>query len=116
VSIRDEKKGVYNVYLYKKYPRLYEERIGKHIPTIYYIVILALAAMLLGVFLQSKPLMLSSFVVWSGSTLFFSWKRLKNTRKTLAHVTEMLFTSMVIPVLSLYYRGYGIMKYRVLMF
>jgi general stress protein CsbA len=42
------------------------------------------------------------------------YQRLKNRHKGLSQVAEMIVTSLLIPYLSIYWRIYGSVKYRVL--
>jgi hypothetical protein len=46
-------------------------------------------------------------------TLWFAMRRLKTTSRTPAHIAEMLWTSAIIPYLSIYWRIRGAFKFRV---
>jgi len=50
---------------------------------------------------------------WLGMTAWFCFKRLKSTALTPSHVLEMAWTSLWIPFLSVYWRIYGAVKFRV---
>jgi hypothetical protein len=42
----------------------------------------------------------------------FIFKRLRNTKRNLTHIAEMIVTSAVIPVLSVYWTIYGAIKFK----
>jgi hypothetical protein len=55
-------------------------------------------------------------LLWGGLTLHFTYQRLQQTRHSLPHMLEMLYTSVIIPPLSIFWRLYGAFRYRVLFF
>lgn len=112
ISIKDEKKGIFNALLYKKWPTLYKKRIQSSAPVHYYAIIVSMLAFLTGIFLSNWTLAWVSFATWALITIWFTARRLRNTSHTFAHVSEMFVTSMVIPFLSIFYRIYGAVKFR----
>jgi glycosyltransferase involved in cell wall biosynthesis len=115
ISLMDEKKGVFNVLLYKKYPALYREKIEPNVPVNYYLICLSLLLVIYGAMLEIKILTITGLVLWVTLTSAFVLKRLKYTRRTFCHIMEMIVTSIGIPWLSLYYRWKGSLKYRALL-
>jgi hypothetical protein len=105
---------MFNALLYKKHPTLYRQRIQAAPPWRYYVatlsLILAFAALIAG----SKAGALLGVALWLGHTLWFSSQRLQRTRRCPRHVTEMLLTSAVIPMLSVYWRLRGAWHFRVM--
>jgi hypothetical protein len=61
---------------------------------------------------SNTTLMAACLIVWFVLTAWFTWKRLQNTSRTLQHITEMAFTSAIIPVLSVYWTLYGAVKFK----
>lgn len=114
VSIRDEQKGLFNALLYKKYPRLYRKKISDHIPWHYYAIVIAFAAWALGLAYGWREVTLIAFTVWAALTTRFIAMRLYLTSGSFRHVTEMVVTSLFIPFLSIYWRIYGSLKFKVL--
>lgn len=114
VSIREQKKTMFNALLYKKYPRLYRKKIQPAPPVLYYGIITAVLVMLAGVLLTDTLMALAGAAMWLVLTLYFIYKRLQTTSLALAHVAEMIVTSLVIPFASIYWQWYGAVKYRVL--
>lgn len=113
ISIREERKGMFNALLYKKYPRLYREKIEPRRPWHYYIIACCLALFVAGA-LNKKPVpMFAGLSGWLMMTSWFALKRLQATSHSPNHVLEMFFTSAVIPVLSLFWKAYGALKFRV---
>jgi glycosyltransferase involved in cell wall biosynthesis len=116
VSLKDEKKGVFNVLLFKKYPELYREKIERNVPVNYYLICFSFLMMVAGLILEMRIPAMAGCVLWSTLTLMFIIKRLKNTRRDFVHVMEMIVTSLGIPWLSLYYRWKGSLKYKAILF
>ena len=111
VSIKEQKKGMFNALLYKKHTWLYEKSKMERTPRYYYIITLMLILALLFSF-HDLLLTTGCLAVWLALTGWFTWKRLRNTKRNLAHVSEMVFTSAVIPVLSVYWTIYGAIKFK----
>lgn len=112
ISIIEEKKGIFNALLYKKFPNLYRERI-QPTPLWHSYSILTLILIFLSGWLAAAPIvMLTAFGGWLAVTCWFIIKRLNNTSHRMDHILEMTVTSTVIPVLSVYYRIYGALKYK----
>lgn len=116
VSIKEQKKTMYNALLYKKYPQLYRQRI-KATPTwSYYTMVLLFIIAIVAYLFKAYLLSLFALAGWFILTIIFTIKRLSATTKSPDHIIEMFFTSMVIPFLSVYYTLYGAWKYRVIFF
>lgn len=112
VSIKEQKKSMFNALLYKKYPKLYREKIQQQSPWLYYIIVLAFFSFLISLLYKESLLQYLSLTVWLVSTGVFILKRLSATSRSWKHITEMVCTSFIIPFLSLYWRFYGAFKYR----
>jgi glycosyltransferase involved in cell wall biosynthesis len=112
VSLKEEKKGVFNALLFKKYPTLYKQKIQRTPPWHYYFILFCLILFLSGSILDSPTIRIVGFTGWILSTIWFTVKRLSSTSRSFTHVAEMIFTSLLIPYLSLYYRLYGALKYK----
>jgi glycosyltransferase involved in cell wall biosynthesis len=115
VSIKEERKGMFNALLYKKFPTLYKEKIQPNPPWHYYAVAFFLILMVTGFLTDKNFPKVTGLAGWLLMTAWFTWKRLNSTSHSLPHVTEMAFTSAVIPVLSLFWKFYGSWKFRVLL-
>ena len=116
VSIREQRKSMFNALLYKKYPALYRARIQAHAPWNYYVIVLSLVGVIAATLSGDEILAGGFALLWLGLTLHFTFKRLKQTTHTLRHILEMLYTSILIPPLSIFWRLYGAFHYRVLFF
>lgn len=114
ISIKEQRKGMFNALLYKKYPELYRKKIQPSPPWNYYVIVLSVITMLLAVSAENKIIFYGAFLTWLFFTVRFIIKRLKETSRSLRHVLEMIVTSIVIPFLSVYWQLYGACRYRVL--
>ena len=116
VSIKEQKKSLYNALLYKKHPHLYCKRIKANPNWLYYEIILLFAAALIMLATGHEKISLPFFAGWLILTAVFITQRLKKTSHSFRHVTEMIATSLVIPFLSVFWTLYGAYKFRVLFF
>jgi GT2 family glycosyltransferase len=115
VSLKEQKKTMFNALLYKKYPSLYKEKIQTTPPWHYYVIVISFFLFLISETFHFNTLAYASFFSWLTLTLWFSAKRLQSTRRTILHIAEMVVTSILIPFISLYWRHYGSYKYKVLL-
>lgn len=112
-SLKEQKKGQYDALLYKKYPGLYRSRLSPKIIIDFYLIVLIGLICLISVIFGWWYIAAVTFAaVFIMLTAFFI-KRISKTKKTASHIWEMWVTSMVIPFLSVFWRIYGSVKYRV---
>lgn len=114
VSLKQQRKSIFNALLFKKHPRLYRERIQAGPPAQYYLIVAALLAALGAALLQSWWLVGLAFALWLGLTARFCLLRLRSTSRAPGHVLEMCFTSLLIPPLAIFWRLVGALRFRVL--
>lgn len=113
-SIKEQKKGIYDALLFRKFPELYRKKIQPYAIWNYYLINLFWVLLLLALHLQSVPL---QWISYSALLLLlgdFFLKRIRRSRKSPGHLLEMMYTSLFIPSLSVYWRIYGAIKFRVL--
>jgi GT2 family glycosyltransferase len=112
ISLKEQKKSMYNVLLYKKHPKLFRRKIYKGPFWNYYaIVILAVTALV--AFFRGAPLVgTTAGAGWAILTTSFIIKRLKGASLSFRHITEMIVTSMLIPFLSLFWTWYGAFRFK----
>lgn len=112
VSIKEERKRMFNALLYKKYPALYKQKIEPSPPWHYYAISFCLVLFITGAVAEKPVPEVAGLSGWLALTSWFAFKRLRSTSHSLNHVSEMVFTSAVIPVLSLFWKFYGSLKFR----
>lgn len=113
VSIKEQRKNVFNALLYKKFPQLYRQKIQQSPAWNYYIMIIAVLLAL--VFLannQPVPALIAT-VVWLSLLFMFIKKRLAYTTHSWPHIWEMIMTSAAIPFVATYWSLYGAWRYKV---
>lgn len=114
ISIKEERKGMFNALLFKKFPGLYRQKIQSGPPWHYYANSIFLIIFVAGLLSDKQILKAGGFAGWFTLTAWFAWKRLQDTSHSVPHVSEMMFTSAVIPALSLFWKFYGSWKFKVL--
>jgi glycosyltransferase involved in cell wall biosynthesis len=113
VSLRQQRKSQFNALLYKKHPALYRQRIQPRPPWHYYGAAATLMATLAGAAGGLTSLTLAGSGLWLALTARFCGRRLRGTSHAPAHVAEMAVTSALIPLLSVYWRLRGALRFRV---
>ncbi len=113
VSLSQQRKGMFNALLYRKHSTLYREKLQPVTPWHYYCIVAAMAVALWGELSGHQYLALAAIGVWIGITGRFCIQRLHQTSRTPEHIAEMIFTSILIPPLSIFWRIFGSLKFRV---
>jgi GT2 family glycosyltransferase len=103
VSLRQQKKVMFDALLFRKHPELYRSRIRRAPRWDYY---LAVVSLVLGF---ASPWWLA---LWVLITARFCIHRLRGTSKSPAHIAEMVVTSILIPPISVFWRVVGALKFR----
>jgi glycosyltransferase involved in cell wall biosynthesis len=114
VSLRQQRKSLFDALLFKKHRALYRERIRPGTPWLYYVAVGSLAASAAAAAAGLPLVALAGLGAWAFGTARFCARRLRRTSRAPRHVAEMLVTSMLIPPLSVFWRLYGAVKFRVL--
>ena len=115
MSLGQQRKSVFNALLYKKHPSLYRTHIQGAPPWLYYGIVAALLTGASSVGTGKLGLAAGAAGVWLALTAHFCRRRLQQTAHTPSHIAEMIVTSALIPLLSVFWRLYGAMKFRVLL-
>lgn len=113
ISIKEQKKGVCDALLYKKYPQLYKTRINASIGY-YYLIGACFLVLIISIIIQQRYPFILSALALTGLFLRLIIRRLEDRNKSASHILEMVTTSLIIPFASIYWRFYGAIKYRVL--
>jgi GT2 family glycosyltransferase len=113
VSLSQLKKIQFDALLYKKHPARYREKIRATPRWDYYFTVAALFISIIALLAASFMTAAIAGAAWLVTTTRFCAQRLKNTSRSPRHVAEMIFTSMLIPPLAVYWRAVGAFKFRV---
>jgi glycosyltransferase involved in cell wall biosynthesis len=113
ISIPQQKKSQFDALLRRKYPSLYEKRIRRSPPWLYYFILVSVAGAIAGLLIDSRFIAMTGFLGWTMLTGLFAFQRLRRTAHTPRHIAEMLVTSAVIPLLSIFWRIRGALKFGV---
>jgi GT2 family glycosyltransferase len=114
VSLKMQRKSLFDALLYQKHPSLYRQRIRRWPPLDYYGILLALLTALVAIVGGYLWIALAALAVWTTLTCRFLSRRLHRTSRAPVHVAEMVVTSSLIPPLSVFWRLYGAIRFRVL--
>jgi GT2 family glycosyltransferase len=104
VSLRQQRKVMFDALLFKKYPRLYRERIRAAPRWDYYVIVASLLV---------APLWAPAWLLWLLFTGRFFVQRLRGTSRAPGHLLEILVTSIAIPPLAVFWRLVGALRFKV---
>jgi hypothetical protein len=116
VSIGQQKKSMFDALLCTKHPDLHRRRIRRWPPLDYYCIVAALAFGAGAAACGTVWPAVTAGGVWALLTGRFLARRLHGTSRTPSHVAEMVFTSLLIAHLSVFWRLCGAAKFRVVFF
>jgi glycosyltransferase involved in cell wall biosynthesis len=111
-SMAQQRKSQFDALLYRKHRQLYKRRIATPRPWLYYLIVLCLVAVPVALAAELPGLALGAAVLWALLTLGFAVRRLWRTSHAGPHVAEMLWTSVLIPPLAVFWRLYGAVRFR----
>jgi len=114
ISIRDQRKSMFNALLFKKHPQFYREKINPAPVWRYYVIILSSIAAFTALIFGADLLFACAGIVWLVAIASFIALRLRGTDGSLSHRLEMVITSLLIPYLSVYWTLRGAWRYKVL--
>jgi len=111
ISLKEQRKSMFNALLFKKHPQLYREKIHTGYLWNYYFMIIFSTASVVTAFLRERVAAGVCLLCWIVLLAVFTLKRLANTSHTFSHVAEMIATSLLIPFYSTYWNLYGAYKF-----
>lgn len=114
ISLRQQRKSMFNALLYKKHRNLYWQKVQSSPPWHYYGILIAFLALFVGAVKKSNVITLTSLCIWIYLTTRFCLQRLRHTSHAPKHIAEMIITSILIPPLAIFWRITGMIKFRVL--
>jgi len=106
-----QKKVMFDMLLRRKYPALYHERIRRHGPR-FYLSVTGAFVLAVGLFAtgHSTAAILAAGV-WAALTAHFFMRRLRGTSRTARNVIDLAITSVGIPLLSIFWRTVGLLRF-----
>lgn len=113
ISIKEQKKSMFNPLLYKKHPALYQQKIHKRPPLYYYGIIFFAIGSIIAALIHRDTIMHISLIFCTLLIGWFTYRRLSGASLAITHVAEMIITSIIIPFLSVYWTLYGAMRYKI---
>jgi glycosyltransferase involved in cell wall biosynthesis len=116
VSLKEQKKSLFNALLYKKHEQLYKIKIDSTPLWNYYSMILLFFMSLTGFINGFYILATIPLTAWLILLVEFIARRLRSTSKRISDVFEMIITSLFIPFVSVFWNLYGAIKYKTLFY
>jgi glycosyltransferase involved in cell wall biosynthesis len=113
VSLSQQKKSQFDALLYRKHRVFFRARIRRAPPLLYYAILACIALGFISFGYGHSEIGRAFATTWLALTVWFCAKRLLHTALTPSHVLEMAWTSLWIPLLSIFWRLYGAVKFRV---
>jgi hypothetical protein len=111
--MRLQRYSAFNALLYSKHPERYRRDIQSRPPLLYYAILASLALAGAGSVTRRTRLALTGAGAWALLDGLFFARRARGVRRDGMHLLDLALTSVVIPVLSVYWRLRGAVRYRV---
>lgn len=106
-----QKKVMFDVLLYRKFTKLYRERIRQHPPWFYMAVTTSLLSALVSFLAGWHSVALVASWLWAVLSAGFFILRLRASSLGWRNVGELLITSLLIPPLSIFWRVVGVARF-----
>ena len=113
VSLKQQRKILYDALLFKKHPARYREKIRARPRWDYYATVAALLTGAGAAAFGDSAVAALAWMLWLLLTMRFVVQRLRPAIKTPSHVLEMVVTSALIPPLAVFWRLVGVLRFRV---
>ncbi len=113
ISLGQQRKSMFNALLFKKHPTMYRERLQPVTPWHYYGLVGAVLMTVAAVLGRRRGIARGAAATWALGTAAFCLQRLRHTSHEPRHIAEMAATSVLIPPLSIFWRLWGAIKYKV---
>jgi len=110
-GVAAQRKIMFDVLLYRKYPKLYRQRIRSHWPWLYLAISACLIAALVFFVAGRQGAALAAASAWLALSVFFFFRRLAGSAPTAENLAELMLTSVLIPPLSIYWRLRGARRF-----
>jgi glycosyltransferase involved in cell wall biosynthesis len=114
VSLKEQKKSMFDALLFKKHPLLYKERIRSSVLWDYFFMIVLLIVFFIAWLYENKIIALVCLSCWIFLVGSFTMKRLHKASHSFTHIVEMVATSILIPFFSMFWNLYGAYKFKAL--
>ena len=116
--LQDERKNSYDALLYKRHPNLFRERIPSYRQRVvqYYLLVMSLVVGLIGLLTGQAAIALMGLSVWGTLSFDLIMRHLPPDPVTWPGTKYAILTALATPFLSVYWRLYGSIKYKVLYF
>jgi hypothetical protein len=113
-SLLDTRRLCSDALLQRKYPQLYRQHLHRPAPPVWHDLAITAALLLasLGLWTHQEILAVAAGGCWLVLTAMFCIHRLRDSAHTPAHLAEVLLTSPFVPVLALFWRLVGTLRYR----
>jgi len=112
-SIRQHRNLLFDALLFKKHRRLYREKIARWPPLGYYLTVFAALAALLCLLAGARLAASIAGAAWLLLTLRLMLRRLRGTSRAWPNVADIVASSLVIPIVAVFWRLAGALRYRV---
>jgi glycosyltransferase involved in cell wall biosynthesis len=113
ISIREQRKSMFNPLLFKKHPDFYRRKIAAGPVWNYYLIILLSIIAFVAFLANAIAIAFAALAMWLVAITLLAVRRLAGTDVSFSHRLEMIFTSLCIPYLSVYWTLRGSLRYKV---
>lgn len=113
VSLEQQRKILFDALLFKKHRALYRAHVRRRARWDYYAAVGSFAACVVAIAYGAASVAATAGAIWLLLTARFCAARLARASKAPAHVAEMIVTSAAIPLIAVFWRLLGAIRFRV---
>lgn len=111
-SLQQQKNAQYDALLYRKHRRTGYKNIRRHMPWHYPAIVMTLLAIASALLLHDFFMLLLAAASWTLLTAHLCLKRLRGTEKSIANVLDILWTSLLLPPIGVFWRVVGALRFQ----
>jgi glycosyltransferase involved in cell wall biosynthesis len=116
VSMRLQRYSMFNALMYRKHPERYRRDLQRYPPFLYYAIAACLVIVAVASVMRRWRLTWAASLGWLALEGWFFARRARGVSHEPRHLLDLALTSLVIPLLSIYWRLRGAIRFRVLFF
>ncbi|HLR12926.1 MAG TPA: glycosyltransferase [Burkholderiaceae bacterium] len=111
-GLRMQRKAMFDALLYRKHRAHYRQYVRKPLPWLYLLITLTLLVAVISAIAGQPTLAIGASGVWLILTISLFFYRLRGTILSIRNITELLVTSALNPLLSIFWRTVGHIRFR----
>ena len=112
-SLVQQKNTQFEALLHKKHPCMKDRKVRHPMPWHYPVIVTTLLGIAVALALHNRQTLLLATCGWTLLTIHLCLQRLRDTEKSAANILWIMWTSLVLPPLGVFWRTVGVLRFRI---